>query len=348
MPALPMTDDQRAHVHPFRGDAVTLPAAELGLERLQRWWNAPPAHENDPGRRVRWVRGLEHAAEPVASACRGAIEILDAPSPAASDVEAEAAALWMLDQWSRRDLVMPGAYVSANERYAPIDALFVRRWLAGGGIPFALQVLAAFPRYEADFTHVEQNVAAIKQRDGAAWWCLEQGHLGLVHALRKAIVASDAGEYARGVAEAKRMQEAAPAFVRAALAFAFPDEPFGEAVLRDAQPKSKKGRLGTGAWGLATTKIDVAHLPAILDSMARDSDPWVSYTERYGFTLVHRLGDAAAPYLAAYLEAVRAKSAKEMFAEALARTDSAEARTFFEAKKKDKTLGPLAKRYLAA
>ena len=59
------------------------------------------------------------------------------------------------------------------------------------------------------------------------------------------------------------MRCSSPAATRAAIAFAFPDEPFWEADLAASRPK--KGRLAPEAWALATTRVPESLLPEILE-----------------------------------------------------------------------------------
>lgn len=202
--------------------------------------------------------------------------------------------LAILDYGHRKGIIIKEAQGGANDRYYPVDAWFVTRWLAAGGVAFALRVLAAFA--------------------ARGWPCLADGHLGIFHVLRKAIAV--ATDDARD--EAARIRADAPLPLRAALAFAYPDEPWALDDLRAATPKRKNARLGPETWALATTRIDEAHLPPILDSMARDAWPFVTDTALYGYTLAHRLGPAAAPHLERYLRLTKDAYAKEHFRHALA------------------------------
>ena len=343
---LPWTDEQRAKVHPFRGEQMPLPDDDEGVRRLVDFWTQREG-VGDVTQMTFWTRGVEYAGT-YAERLRAAIDIFDNPDSPAKDPDVEACMLVMLDYWSRRSIVIKRAQGGANDRYGPVDAWFVRRWLAVG-LPFALHVLAAFPRLDVDMSRAgqaETHTLVIKARDGdPKWWCLEVGHLGLLHVLRRA--AAIATDYAAGVAEAVRIRENAPLFLRAGLAFVFPDEPFWQHDARDAAPK-KKGRYAPESWGLVTTRIDEATIPAILDSMARDGQPFVTDTALYGYTLVHRFGDEAAKHLLAYLSVVRDAYGKEHFARALALTDTKETREFFAANIKHKTLGKIAKAYAAS
>jgi hypothetical protein len=260
-----------ARIHPFRGEAAPLPDAATGERYLKAFW---------------MVEHTRHAA-----ADRAVVEGFETLGPA-REVAVEAAMLTILDYSNRRGLVIKEAQGGANDRYYPVDAWFITRWLAAGGVGFALRVLAAVP----------------------AWACLEVGHLGIFHVLRKVIAVAD--DDARD--EALRIRADAPLFLRAALAFAYPDEPWAADDLRAAAPKRKTAHLGPVTWSLATTHIDEALLPAILDSMARDKWPFVTDTALYGYTLVHRLGPAAAPHLHRYLGATKDRYAKEHFRAALA------------------------------
>jgi hypothetical protein len=339
-----MSEAQHARVHPMRGESAPMPDADQGARRLALFWKAP--QQGTKGTLLdTWKHGVAHTAEPHAAKLRAAIEAFETGAPA-KDPDVEAVMLWMLDYWSRRGMVIKEAQGGANDRYYPVDAWFVRRWMAAG-LPFALRVLAAFPKLDIDVTSTSTEYAhAIKPRAGEAkWWCLEVGHLGLLHVLRRAAVI--APDYAAGVAEATRLREQAPLFLRAALAFVFPDEPFWQTDLRVATPTKKGARVSPEAWGLVTTAIDPDTLPPIIDSMARDGQPFATDTALYGYTLVKRLGDAAAPHLIAYLGFVKGEWAKETAGDALALTETAETAAFFQSKLKDKSLGKLAKAYVA-
>ena len=336
-----MTAEQRARVHPFRGETSPLPDADEGARRLRDWWTRPELFAPFC-KRDYWTRGLAHAPPELAAWTRSAISLLEDPTLPAAEPEVEAVLMWMLDYWSRRDLASVGQGGSID-RYYPVDAWFVRRWM-GRGVEFALDVLAAFGRFEIDGSRSGQpatHTLSIKRRDGNAWWCLEVGDLGVCHELRRAA----AGAKPDG---AGRVREGAPLWLRAAIAFVFPDEPYWEADLADAQPKqkSKTPKLGPATWGLVTTRIDEASIPPVLASMAKDDQPFATDTALYGYTLVHRLGDGAAPHLLGYLASVRGAYAKEWFAEALALTETSETRAFFESKVKDKAIGKIARAYL--
>jgi hypothetical protein len=164
------------------------------------------------------------------------------------------------------------------------------------------------------------------------------------HVLRRFAVASAEADYRAGVAEAARIRERAPMWLRTAIAFAFPDEPFYEQDLAMIG-----GDHQAPSWGLVTTRLsDRDALAAILDSMRGDSQSWTTETEHYGLSLVHRLGDAAAPLLVGYLEAVRGKTAKQAFGEALALCDGPIAVEFFQRRHAGKELPAIAKAYLGA
>jgi hypothetical protein len=340
----PMSAAQLARVHPMRGESAPMPDADEGARRLALLWQAP--QQGSKGTMLdTWKQGIEHAADPHAAHMRDAIEAFENQAPA-KDPAVEAVMLWMLDYWSRRGLVIKEAQGGANDRYYPVDAWFVRRWLAAGGIPFALRVLEAFPKLDFDVTSTAKTYAhSIKARAGELkWWCLEVGHLGLCHVLRRAIAI--APDYTKGVAEAERIRERAPLFMRGALAFAFPDEPFCKTDVRVATPTKKGARVSPEAWGLVTTSIEADQLAPILDSMARDGQPFATDTALYGYTLVKRLGDEAVPHLIAYLSIVKGEYPKEHFGEALALTETPETAAFFESKAKDKVFGKLAKAYV--
>jgi hypothetical protein len=332
MRSMPKVQKQR--VHPLRGDDFALPsAADEGLRRIQATWAEIGAY---------YQRGIEHAKSPHRERMQTiATELATTPGPA-RDPETEATLLAMLDYWSRRGFTeYPG---HGNERYAPVDEWFVRRWLAAGGVPFALRALEAFPRIDFAVITAKQHTLSIQDRDGYKWWCLEVGHLGVFHVLRRFVVAASDDEYRAGVAEAVRIREHAPLWLRAAIAFAFPDEPFYDTDLAAMAGK----KLPVESWGLVTTRLaDHAKLAAILDSMRGDSQSWTTETELYGHSLVHRLGDDSAPLLVGFLDAVRGKTAKQAFAEALALCDSPIAVEFFQRKHSSKELRALAKAYLA-
>ena len=329
----PMSEAQRARVHPMRGETAAMPDADQGARRLAVFWKTP---QQGTTMLDTWKQGIAQGG----ALQRAAIEAFESGAPA-KDPEVEAVMLWMLDYWSRRGLVIKEAQGSANERYYPVDAWFVRRWLAVG-VPFALRVIAQFPKLDVEST---ANRHAIKPREGEAkWWCLEVGHLGLLHILRRAVVV--APDYAAGVAEATRLREQAPLFLRAGLAFVFPDEAFWQTDLRVATPTKKGARVSPEAWGLVTAAIDPDTLPPIIDSMARDGQPFVTDTALYGYTLVKRFGDAAVPHLISYLTIVKGEHAKESFGDALSLTETAETAAFFTSKLKDKALGKLAKDYV--
>ncbi|MDQ3339519.1 MAG: hypothetical protein M4D80_30510 [Myxococcota bacterium] len=339
-----MSPAQAARVHPMRGESAPMPDADAGGRRLALFLNSPL-----PGTKGTmldtWKHGIEHAEASHAAHMRAAIETFENQAPA-KDPAVEAVMLWMLDYWSRRGLVIKDAQGGGNDRYYPVDAWFVRRWQAAGGIPFALRVLEAFPKLDFGVdTTPKAHAQFIKPRAGELkWWCLEVGHLGLLHVLRRAIAI--APDYAKGVAEAERVREQAPLFMRGALAFAFPDEPFCKTDLRFATPTKKGARVSPEAWGLVTTSIDADQLAPILDSMARDSQPFATDTALYGYTLVKRLGDEAAPHLISYLSIVKGEYPKEHFGEALALTETPETAAFFASKAKDKVFGKLAKAYV--
>jgi hypothetical protein len=334
----PMSEAQRARVHPMRGESAPMPDADEGARRLALFWRAPM--QGTKGTMLdTWKQGIAHAV----AQQRAAIAAFESNAPA-KDPAVEAVMLWMLDYWSRRGLVIKEAQGGANDRYYPVDAWFVRRWMAVG-LPFALRVIAAFTKLDAGVDTTAGHAQFIKPRDGEAkWWCLEVGHLGLLHILRRAAVI--APDYAAGVAEATRLREQAPLFLRAALAFVFPDEPFWQTDLRVATPTKKGARVSPEAWGLITTAIDPDTLPPIIDSMARDGQPFATDTALYSYTLVKRLGDAAAPHLIAYLGIVKGEWAKETAGDALALTETAETAAFFQSKLKDKALGKLAQAYV--
>lgn len=340
-----MTDAQQARVHPFRGEAAPMPDADAGARWVSLFWKVTTF-----GTQVTqldyWKRGVAHAPAPFGDRMRAAIESFEGLAPA-RDPEIEAVMLAMLDYWSRRGMNIKEAQGGGNDRYFPIDAWFIWRWLAAGGLPFALRVLETFPRVDIDASRAgapDTHALAITPRDGSRWWCLEVGHLGIFQVLRRVIATSN--DYAAGVAEAARIRAQAPLFLRAALAFAFPDEPWWQADLRDATPKKKGARLPAEAWGLATTRVEEAAIAPILDSMARDSQPFATDTAHYGYTLVKRFGDGAAKHLLAYLAVVKDWWAKEQFGDALALTETAETKAFFASKLKDRTLGKLAKAYV--
>lgn len=246
---------------------------------------------------------------------------------------------------TRTGIVLREAQGGSNDRYSPIDAWFVRRWLAAGGTTFALRTLAAFPRLDiARLGSTAADLALVPRvRDADAWPCLDIGHLGVFAVLRRALATR---EDVAGLGEARAIRATASLPLRCALAFTFPDEPFWEEDLRAATPV-KRARLPAVTWGLATTRVDEAAIAAILDSMARDPQPFVTDTALYGYTLVERFRDAAAPYLLAYLAVVKDAWARERMAGALALTQTEETRAFFASKVKDRTLGTIAKAYLA-
>jgi len=330
-------------VHPFRGESAPMPDADEGALRVERWRRSKLFKNLEA-----WERGVGHASPPYDAMMQSAIDTLASCGPA-SDPHVEAVMLHMLDYSTRRGMMDEQG--GDNDRYYPVDAWFIRRWRAAGGNAFALRVLAAFPalgieQLPAARTH---SPPTIKESELYDWRSVREGHLGIFHVLRRAIATSD--DYNTALTEAVRIRDANPPmlFLRAAIAFAFPDEPFWQDDLRDAQAKVKpKKPLPSQAWGLVTTRIDQAAIPAILSSMAKeDEKPFATDTAGYGFTLVHRFGDGAAQYLIDYLKTMKEMYAKESFAGALALTKAPEARAFFETKLKDRDIGKIAKAYLA-
>ena len=75
--------------------------------------------------------------------------MLDEPATPAEDPEVEAIIMAILGYATRTGIVLREAQGGSNDRYSPIDAWFVRRWLAAGGTTFALRTLAAFPRLDS-------------------------------------------------------------------------------------------------------------------------------------------------------------------------------------------------------
>jgi hypothetical protein len=340
-----MTADQERRVHPFRGEAAPMPDADTGVRFVRALWGQAPM----PGGVAfasAWRGGVAHAGE-LADPMRRAIAVLEDPNAPAEAPEVEAVILAMLDYANRRGLVIKEAQGGANDRYYPVDAWLVRRWLAAGGGTFALRVLVAFARLDVARAGTDPSniTASVTRRTEEHWGCLDAGHLGIFHVLRRALAtADDAG----AIEEARRIRANASLPMRCAIAFTFPDEPFWEDDLRALTPAKKSARLPPAAWALATTRIGEDALGAVLDSMARDPQPFVTDTALYGYTLVHRFGDAAARHLVAYLRVTKDPWAKEMMGDALALTRTEDARAFFVEKVKDKALGPIAKRYLDA
>jgi hypothetical protein len=271
----------------------------------------------------------------------------------AKDPITEATLLVMMDYWSRRGLNnVPGQQGDrANDRYRPVDQWLTSRWVHAGGLPFALDVIAAFPTLTTDSSlagTAATHTLTVTRGEGR-WWCLEVGHLGLLHSLRRWVVAADDVAYENVRTHATTQREHATPWMRAALSFIFPDElAWAKADLALATPKSAKARLPPFTWGLVTTRLEGPPLVRILESMAKDDQPWVTESERYGFSLADRLGDDSAPLLVGYLDLARTASAKAAFAEALALTDHPEARAYFERNVKHKTLGKLAVAYLGS
>lgn len=336
-----MNDAQRAKVHPLRGDDVLLPNdTTVGWQTLQAW-------RADAARY--YERGVAHAKEPHRARQRAALDQIDRER-GASDPQVEASLMTMLDYWSRRGLVIPGVVGEmGNGRYRPVDEWLVARWMKAGGAAFALEVLAAFPSIAVDLARSgPADTHALSLMDGEGrWWALEVGHLGVLHTLRRFVVARD--DPASGVGNAEAMRREATPWMRAALSFVFPDErEFYEADAKAATPASQKARTPPWSWGLVTTRLsDEARLLRIMESIAKDPDPWVTDTQDYGYSLVSRLGDDAAPLLVHALELVRAATAKAAFCDALALTRHPAAREFFEKNAKNAALKALATRYLA-
>jgi hypothetical protein len=336
-----MTDEQRAKVHPLLGDPVTLPAnTDAGWRVLQVWRDQTSKY---------FERGVPHSDEPHRSHLKAALDLTAHPT-GASDPKVEASLMTMLDYWSRRGLVLKGLQGElGNARYRPVDEWFVDRWLKAGGVPFALSVLAAFPSIAIDNSRggrADTHTLGLKDGEGK-WWALEVGHLSILHTLRRFVIASD--DYAVGVRAAETMRESSTDWMRGALSFVFPDEAaFYESDALRAIPKGAKARTPPWSWGLVTTRLsDETRLLEILESVAKDSDPWVTDTQDYGYSLVARLGDDAAPFLVHVLGLTRAKTTKAAFADALALTQHRTARDFFEKNAKAAAYKTLAKHYLS-
>jgi hypothetical protein len=306
----PLTAAQLDLVHPLRGDKIPpFGLVEAGGKLLRSW-------RKETG--IYWERGLAHAATPHLDRMRRALALAERDAPA-TDAAVEATLLWMLDYWSKRGLVdeCGGA---AHDRYRPVDEWFVTRWLANG-IPFALDVLAAMTRLDTDQSHCgEEATHALATQDRAEqrWFQLEQGFLSLLHRLRRGVVVHP--DYKAGVVAAAKAREAAPVWLRAGIAFVFPDETaFFTADATAAVAAAGKKRTPPWSWGLVTTRLaDDAQLRAILDSLARDDNSYLTFTQSFGFSLVSRLGDDAAPLLEHALANMRSKSSKQGFGEALA------------------------------
>lgn len=301
---------------PLRGDKIQLPeTTHDGWERLQAWWSSDGVY---------FKRGVELADASIAASVKAVAAELDGGSPAAHDPVADAALMVMLDYRSRRQLTDFDGH--ANERYLPIDQWLVARWIEAGGLPRALEVLTAFTRLTVDDSRAgsaDTHTLCIKPGD-VSWWALENGWLGPLHVVRRHAVAASGADYRAGVAAASKLRESAPIWMCAALSFAFPDERgFAESDAAASKPKSAKTKSPAWSWGLVTTTLDdPAALARILESMAKDDQPYDSGTLDYADAIADRLGPAAAPLLLGYKAATRSALIKKRVDQALKRIDT--------------------------
>jgi hypothetical protein len=164
-------------------------------------------------------------------------------------------------------------------------------WVGREGLPFALEVMARAHRFGAEYTFERAEVRWLIARPPEG----EDGGLEYeAERLREHVAAADDAAYAAGRRAAEKLREGATLGLRAAIAFTFPDEPWGEDDAREAL--ARPGELPRIVYKLAGAVSTLAIAAQLVDRAAAGSS-WDSGSIN-AFTLVDRFGHDAAPLVA--------------------------------------------------
>ncbi|HYC89750.1 MAG TPA: DUF4132 domain-containing protein [Thermoanaerobaculia bacterium] len=266
--------------HPFRGFGLKRPDVDVAaaFERMR-------AHYRDHATLWEEAAGQDPAMTPLLTRVR---EQLSGSSPALGTLEEEtavAAVLAFRQHWNLR----------------PVDDDVIDRWVALGGIAFAVEAATAAQGLFATNPPLRlERTFEPELRDGYAHY-FTRGTLGPLYRLRRHLASAPEPEWTAARELARNARAAAPLSVRVAIDYLFPEA--AEWANEDAAEVFAQGSDQRWRCALLMTGVDPAIAVRLIDSIGHPYNTIVCTTSVYGdvegtaWSLVAAHGALAAPAL---------------------------------------------------